>query len=338
MNRWIVALATLAGISMLALAVADLLVPARDHIFGLSRVFAPYLAMLFVPIGLIGLLARGHHRVLLPTMAAIGIIFALVRFVPALPTGAAAVDADLPRMNVASWNIFGDFSDEDAVIDALTERAPAVIALQELSTERAELIAESTELRELYPYQLLRPRPEWDGLGLLSSWPMEATYEADGSIYIAADVAVPGTEGVDVVATHAMVPLDWAEWGPSYLPHRRDAKLADLRAVVDESVAQGRPVVMMGDLNLTDREIAYDELTEGLIDTYKAAGTGLGHTWRLPWVDMPFALLRLDMAIVGPAFTPVASQPDCTWRGSDHCILDVELAITRTLGTTETGG
>ena len=35
----------------------------------------------------------------------------------------------------------------------------------------------------------------------------------------------------------------------------------------------------------------------------------------------------LDMVLTGPGATPVASLPDCAPRHSDHCILDVAIAI-----------
>jgi hypothetical protein len=38
-------------------------------------------------------------------------------------------------------------------------------------------------------------------------------------------------------------------------------------------------------------------------------------------------MLRIDMVLTGPGATPVASVPDCTPRSSDHCILDVTIAV-----------
>ena len=82
-------------------------------------------------------------------------------------------------------------------------------------------------------------------------------------------------------------------------------------------------VVLLGDLNLTDREIAYDELTARLADTYRVAGSGLGNTWRLPvGGGLPFRTLRIDMVLTGPGLEPLSNRPDCTPRVSDHCIVD----------------
>ncbi len=216
----------------------------------------------------------------------------------------------------------------DTLIAALADRAPAIIALQELSPERAVIISGSDVLRGLFPHQVLRPSGEWDGLGLLSSWPIEGSVVADSDPpHIAATVRAPGMSGLDVVVAHAPPPLALGPLGPTYAPSRRDEALTELRSVIDESVAEGRPVVLLGDLNLTDREIAYDELVDGLVDSYRAAGTGFGHTWRPPYTELPFGLLRIDMVLTGPGLAPVRSEPDCASRGADHCILDVELAV-----------
>jgi vancomycin resistance protein VanJ len=214
------------------------------------------------------------------------------------------------------------------LIDALAQRAPAVISLQELSPGRALVIADSRELRDLYPHQVLRPSGQWDGLGLLSSWPIDGPVATDDEPpLIAATVRAPGTSGLDVVIAHAPPPLAWGPIGPTYAPRRRDDALTGLRNRIDASVAADRPVMLLGDLNLTDRELAYDELVDGLVDSYRATGTGFGHTWRPPHTELPFGLLRIDMVLVGPGLSPVRSEPDCAPRGADHCILDVEFVV-----------
>ena len=322
--------AILLGIMLLMLAVADLAVPARDHIFGLSRALAPYLALLFVPIGLLALLVRGRRGLSLVVVAALGLGMAVARFVPALPAGAVEVDAALPRIGVSTWNLYHDAVPEDTLIEALAERAPAVVALQELSPERAAIIAGSDVLAERFPYQVLRPSGEWDGLGLLSSWPIQGPVVTDDDPpHIAATLMAPGTTGLDVVVVHAPPPLELGPMGPTYAPRHRDEALAELRKLVDASTARGRLAMLVGDLNLTDRELAYDELVDGLVDSYRAAGSGLGHTWRPPYTELPFGLLRIDMLLAGPGLSPVRSEPDCASRGADHCILDVTLAVDR---------
>lgn len=318
----------LLGAVLLGLALADLTLHERDHVFGLSRALAPYLALLFVPVGLLGLVLRGRRGVVLVVLAVLGLGLAAARFLPSLPAGAQPVDPSLPRVTLATWNLYHEAVAEAALVEALADRAPGLVGLQELSPQRAAMIAGSEVLRERFPYQVLRPSGEWDGLGLLSSWPLAGPVVADSDPpHIAATVQTPGTDGLDVVVAHAPPPLQLGPLGPTYAPGRRDESLMELRQLLETSVAAGRPVALLGDLNLTDREIAYDELVEGFVDTYRAAGSGLGHTWRPPYSELPFGLLRIDMVLVSPDLAPVSSRPDCASRGADHCILDVEVAI-----------
>ncbi len=60
-------------------------------------------------------------------------------------------------------------------------------------------------------------------------------------------------------------------------------------------------VVMLGDLNTTEREPAYSELSAGLRDSHLDAGLGPGLTWGPDRFGfLPFGLLRIDYILVSP--------------------------------------
>ena len=325
--------AAVAGLMLLALALADLLVPMRNDLLGLSRVFAPYLALLFVPLAAWALVLRGRHGRMLGGIAILGLGIAIVRFVPAASPSTPAVDPDLPRVDVATWNLYLEAVDEGTLIPTLAERAPGIISLQELTPARAAIITESEMLHELFPYRVLEPSAQWDGMGLLSSWPIgsDVTHDLEPPL-IAATVSPPDMPELEVIAVHAPPPqVGFGPVPPRYDPWHRDDALDEIRAMVEQRIGAGRHVVLLGDLNLTDREVAYDELADGLTDSYVAAGSGLGHTWRPGQSELPFGVLRIDMVMAGPGATPVASEPDCAARGADHCILDVTLAVAPTI-------
>ncbi len=167
-------------------------------------------------------------------------------------------------------------------------------------------------------------------MGLLSSWPIEGEVETGAEPpLIAATIRPPQGPELDVIVAHAPPPhFGFSPTGPSYDPGHRDASLQALRQRLQASIDADRRVVLLGDFNVTDREIGYTELATGVTDSYHAAGSGLGHTWRPPLGEgLPFGMLRIDMVFSGPGATPVASQPDCTPRSSDHCILDVTFAV-----------
>jgi hypothetical protein len=92
--------------------------------------------------------------------------------------------------------------------------------------------------------------------------------------------------------------------------------------IIAPLLARGEPFVLLGDQNVTERELAYGDLSAGLTDTFKAVGSGFGSTWRPPFVmSLPFNLLRIDYQFAGPSLTPLSVDTDCTPRSSDHCIV-----------------
>jgi vancomycin resistance protein VanJ len=320
------------AIALVVMAFGDLVVPSRTDLFALSRVLAPYLATLFLPLLLVALLLRGRQRQRLLLVVVVGIGLATLRFVPALPTGAVAADPGAPQLRVATWNLYLDHVRADALVDAIAARAPGIIGLQELTPDKAAVIAADPDLRRRFPHQVLHPADDWSGMGLLSSWPIEGTPETSAALpLIAATVRVPEGRPVDVIVVHAPPPkVRMAALAPTYDPSGRDASLETVLARTDASIKAGRPVVLLGDFNLTDRELAYGALTARLTDAYRAAGTGLGHTWRPTVGDgLPFGVLRIDMVLVGPGLAPVSSRSDCSPTGSDHCVVEATLTPAR---------
>ena len=103
---------------------------------------------------------------------------------------------------------------------------------------------------------------------------------------------------------------------------------ASLREASIRSSASGTPLVLLGDFNIVDREVGYGELSAGLTDAQHAVGLGPGLTWRPEEIEwLPFGLLRIDYVFSANGLVPLTSGPDCTPRGSDHCILHATLEL-----------
>jgi endonuclease/exonuclease/phosphatase family metal-dependent hydrolase len=326
------------AIALLGFGVADVLIPARTDWFGTSRVVAPFVALLFLPLLVLAAVVRGRTGRWLAMIAVGGLVLGAARFLTGLPAGPVAPPPGTTAVDLGTWNVYLGTVPPDRVSEALLARAPAIIALEELTTAAAAALEADPAIRAAYPHRVLHPADDWSGMGLLSSWPLVGAADTDTQPpLIDAAIAVPGAaRPLAVIAAHTPPPI-WRPslFGPAYDPGLRDATLGRVRARIDAHVAAGDPVVLLGDLNLTDRELAYDDLVRGLTDTYPAAGTGFGTTWRPGVADsplLPFGLLRIDMAITGPGVTPLRSEPDCTPRVSDHCILDVTIALPAAAG------
>ena len=67
----------------------------------------------------------------------------------------------------------------------------------------------------------------------------------------------------------------------------------------------------------------------GLRDAHDVAW-GAGASWGpLPVRRHGLALIRIDRILAGPGAVPTASSTDCTFHGSDHCLLHATIAVAR---------
>ena len=94
-----------------------------------------------------------------------------------------------------------------------------------------------------------------------------------------------------------------------------------MRAAIDADLAAGQSVIVMGDLNTTEREPAYTDFTAGLNDAHLDAGIGPGLTWRPDELkSLPFGVFRIDYVLSSPDLVANRTAVDCTAL-SDHCLV-----------------
>jgi endonuclease/exonuclease/phosphatase family metal-dependent hydrolase len=219
-------------------------------------------------------------------------------------------------LQLVSYNIWGlDPEPADRLIEALRARGPGVVGLIEVPQARADAIAADPELAVLFPYQVLRPGALNGGLAMLSSWPIEVDPDDPSQPVIRASVDLDGMP-VTVIVAHAPTPLGATD---------RDTVLGQLRGMLLDAQAAGRPAILIGDLNVTDLEPAFRALVGGFVDVPAAVGWFPPRTWG-PRPDGP-ALLRIDHIIATPDVVPLSSSVDCDASGSDHCLLEATVAI-----------
>jgi endonuclease/exonuclease/phosphatase family metal-dependent hydrolase len=228
----------------------------------------------------------------------------------ASPSPGVSMPPGSSAFRMVTYNILGtDPAPTDRLIEALKARAPAVVGLVEVPESKAEALAADEELAALYPFQELRPHAPHGGIAILSSYPFEAAPNDPSIPVLRALVDIEGT-AVVVIEAHASNPLTSGG---------RDSELGRIRALIDEQVAAGLPVVLAGDLNTNAFEPAFWSLSSGLIDV------DAGATWG-PEPDGP-ALLRIDHILTTPDLTPREGAVDCDASGSDHCLLEAVIGL-----------
>jgi endonuclease/exonuclease/phosphatase (EEP) superfamily protein YafD len=311
-------------------------VPARTGLRAVAQIFAPHLflpLLLLVPFAFRrGGFGLGLFRALLVGCA---LIFCL-RYLPAFASTSPAYDPASPRLSVLTWNVFAGNRRDDSVRDLLLEKPVDVVVLQEsnwgaLSSDEALMTA--------YPYTLGGNTDAPPGMTLLSIYPVveSGILDGDRSLWdiprlLWARLDVDGTE-VTVITAHPISPY-YSGRNCSlpicFEPTLRDRQITAMHNFLQPLVERGEPFVLAGDFNVTEREPAYADLSSGLTDTFKAVGSGLGTTWRPPFVmSQPVGLLRIDYLFAGPRTTPMRITTDCTPRSSDHCVLIGQFQISR---------
>jgi len=317
-------------LALLALTLALLVARPRSGPLALALVFAPYL---FLPLLLLlpAALRRGRSLLRLALLAA-AVVFLIVS-PPALNLPGRAAPAPAPPLRALTWNMFVGRAEAGALSAVVAARDPDVVALQEVEWEA---LAADEALMARYPYRLLRPDETAPGLALLSRHPILA---ADVPALGGAEWDMPrlmwarldvGGQPVLVVNAHPIPPRTFGDGCPllrCYNRGPRDAQIAAFGALIRELLAGGEPLLLLGDMNVTEREEAYLDLSAGLTDAHRAVGLGFGLTWRPGFTRLPAGLLRIDYMFSGNGLAPLALATDCTWRGSDHCLLVGDFAL-----------
>jgi vancomycin resistance protein VanJ len=317
---------------LVLLVAAQLVVPQRSGPFALAQVFAPWL---FLP-----LLFLLPFAVALRDRALAGaLVLALLAFGAHLgpeyvPSGRPAADPGAVPVRVTSWNVL--FTNPSTRVTGTVRTFDSdVVGLIELTQRQVAALDADPVLRARFRTMVLDPH---EGRGLLSRYPVLGSGTLldptgrPGSALLWARLDLGGGRQLTAIVGHPMpaavapspaLPLRW-----NAAP--RDAEIAFLRSFTDAEIAAGRRVVLMGDFNVTDREPAGRSLVQGLTDAHDAVGWGAGESWApLPFRERGIALVRIDRILGGPGVVPTSFGTDCTFHGSDHCVLHATVAVAR---------
>lgn len=302
----------------------------------------PHLAALGGPIGLI-CENLGHFRLLGLAAAALGALgglrcrpvpwvgaglaaahaAAILSFSPgaaAPPAGAAPEAARTVRL--LSANLGWPYARRPADFAAIVRReSPDLVALTEFDPDAERDLA---GLLAAYPHRVVWTRSDRFGIALFSRIPFAdsraGAFDRTGLPTVRCRFDTPAWEAWVV---HPVPP------GDPVMKRLRDDALA---AVADSAGRSTIPIVLVGDLNTTERTASFRTLLRaGLWDSRR--GFGWSPTWPAfanPWIGLPAAALfaiPLDHVLVSPGIA-VADRRVAPAFGSDHLpiVVDFEVA------------
>lgn len=233
------------------------------------------------------------------------VVYAATFVSPSAAFGCGLTETE-DQIVVLSHNTSWDLSDHDALADAVDAADPDIIVFQELHADTAAALAERPELNR-YGFRANEIRRNHYGLAIWSRWEVR-----DAELVPVGDVpqlqaVVDTPDGpVTVRAIHLLAPLSRPR-----VP-RWEAQLAALAA---EPVPER--AMMVGDFNATiDHAQFRSLLASGWTDAHEVKGCGLDATWPDGRRE-PFAILRLDHALVSPGFEVLGVELGPS-AGSDH--------------------
>lgn len=326
LERVMLALTLPYSVALVLLMAVQVVFPQRSGVLALTQVFAPYL---FVPtLAWLPLIRLRRVRWLPAALAACGAVF-LLRFGLPQVAGGAAQSAAASHITVMNWNVHmccGAEQQAGRVRPVLLARPADVVVLEEAHWS---WLRDDAAVRQVYPHQLHNVyRGSW-GIIVLSAMPI-LDYEIPSDPanpdrwirWIKARIEVAPGRDIVLVAAHPEVP----QANPSlpvlgYDPAGRDAMIGDMRRIIDPLLREGQPVLVAGDMNTSEREPAYQDLSAGLQDAHRMVGSGWGHSWGLTRGTALPPLLRLDYLFSSPELAPQSLVTDCAPRGSDHCVI-----------------
>ncbi|HEU5227769.1 MAG TPA: endonuclease/exonuclease/phosphatase family protein [Ktedonobacteraceae bacterium] len=291
----------------------------------ITQVFAPYL---FLPLlVLLPLLVMRHTMIFKIMLAACLLVFSL-RFSPHVSLFPPSAPDAHQQVTVLDWNMEIGHSHDAVLLQLLKAKHPSLVTLQEVDSH--DTFAASTELLRLYPYQLVRPITQVPAnIALLSSYPIleHGILKTNDGVWDEPQAQVLWAR-LDLGSAHTLVivvghPVSAINAVPNcyFCSNRRDAQLRSLNTFVTSFIKRGDAVLLVGDMNVTDREPGYHELTTGLKDSFTQVGFGSGHSWGFHRFNPVWPLLRIDYMLASPRVAPLALDVDCAPRGSDHCVL-----------------
>ncbi len=310
-RNMLVAIAHVYLAGVLGWAMSRLLFLDRWWWLFMLNTFAIYL---FAPLPLAFLVAWWTRRRELWIGCAIVLLLGVAIFTPFYLPHAQNVAVSGPTLTVMTFNVLGYNTNPGPILDAIREADADLVAIQELNAPTAEVLRR--ELADVYPYRVFDPQPAVSGLGVLSRYPLTSTGETLPGRWIGTpQVLTLDFGGVPVTVVHAH-PFPTGFVRPHLMQRSIEARAEQARILADFVEAHPGPLLAPGDFNTTAHTRAYALLTENMVDAWRGAGWGAGHTWPgtlpLRW------LVRIDYVFHSAEWRAVEANVG-PWDGaSDH--------------------
>jgi endonuclease/exonuclease/phosphatase (EEP) superfamily protein YafD len=213
-----------------------------------------------------------------------------------------------------SYNVLGKNDRYADVLDLLRKEQADVVVLCEVKHSWAEQLK---ELRDLYPHQHIVAQTDNFGIALLSrvKWQTAHTREIGpaGVPSIVAEFKELGGRPYTIIGTHPLPPINRAI---------ADARNKQLQALADFASTLQEPVILAGDLNVTNYSPYFRNLLRDAKLRDSRQGFGVQASWSNS-IPLLFSI-PIDHCLTSPSVETISRRIGPA-LGSDHCPVIVEL-------------
>jgi vancomycin resistance protein VanJ len=209
-------------------------------------------------------------------------------------------ESNVPTLTVMTYNILGTNQNWSAICDSILDSKADVVSLQELNREIADTI--QAEFYELYPYQILGSQDS-----LISRYPITLTeITLPDSWGTPPQIYQLDFQGQPVTLVNAHFYASFLNFDVPFMNWVFREREHQAQLVADFAAQSDIPLIVTTDFNATDQNRAYRIITEQLIDSWREAGWGLGHTFpggpstptlhrpRIAGYAIPMWVVRID--------------------------------------------
>ena len=304
---------------------------------------APYL---FVPLPLLGAIAFAARRPELWVELIVVVVLAVILFGGLFIPKSAPVQPNVPTLTVMTFNVLDTNYARASIIESIRSADADVIALQELNAGTAEIIRR--ELIRDYPYQILDPKERTRGMGIISRLPMQATGESLPNQGVGETQIVSLDWAERTIVVMNVHPMPTVARPPRFLVGSERVEWTirererDIETTMNFAASKELPVIVLGDFNTPEQSEAYRIATRTLIDSWREAGWGFGHTFPAPdgsggsrifvaGMPLPTWLVRIDYIFHSQHWCALSTRLG-PWDGySDHRPVISELTLSEFL-------
>ena len=255
---------------------------------------------------------RVMTMMLIPTLAF------TINYLPMYFSRTATPPPNAQSLKVMTYNINLAPSSPHQIAEDIKRVDADIVAIQELTHFVAEIFEQ--ELADQYPYRAFHPVNSFHGQGVMSKYPIIS--DEYWHIYLGHQRVGIDINGMEVTL-YSVHPVHHLVRSRNFdIRYRTE----EVNVFLDKAAQDTTPILIMGDMNMTDQSGDYQRITQTYHDSYREVGYGMGTTFPENKELLP-PLVRIDYVFHSDEFTALEANVLRSSGGSDHRPLVVKLAL-----------